>query len=97
MPTGQVESDLRVVKVGYPPFPLVNVRGDMLLSELPLKDGETILLENPLLVPERKVDYPICFVKNIPDDNSCLFNSIGYVLESRSLSRADSLRQCSSC
>lgn len=35
---------------------------------------------------------PLIVLKEIPDDNSCLFNAIGFVLENQSLSKAQELR-----
>lgn len=61
--------------------------------------SETIILEPRGQSHELKrgtsappVPATTVFLQEIPDDNSCLFNAIGFVLEKQSLNRAPELR-----
>lgn len=62
-----------------------------------LESLETLTLEAGEQVGQLKrgiapVEIPFIILREIPDDNSCLFNAIGYVLEDKSLYKAQDLR-----
>lgn len=81
-------------------FPLVEL--DMTDPSRTLKSSGIESLETLTLEPQDQIikmtrgimkpkpSYII--LREIPDDNSCLFNAIGYVLENKALSKAQYLR-----
>jgi ubiquitin thioesterase OTU1 len=79
---------------GFPPksftFP-----GKTLLSSTDLQTGETLIIEKRE-TPLKSPDFSDClklFRRIIPADNSCLFNSVAYALESRSCHEGQFLRE----
>ena len=81
-------------------FPLVEL--DTSVPSTPLtavgvESSETLTLEplNQIVQLTRGIappPQPVLALQDIPDDNSCLFNAIGFVLENQSLSHARELR-----
>jgi ubiquitin thioesterase OTU1 len=64
------------------------------LDEIGVKNGDSLLLETISSPPPSQQPQTLRFQrKEIADDNSCLFNSIGYVLLDHDLSQSDFLRQ----
>lgn len=80
-------------------FPLVELdlsESSKDLKSAGLESSETLTLE-PANAKEltrgiAPVQKPILVLREIPDDNSCLFNAIGYVLENKCLYKAQYLR-----
>lgn len=81
-------------------FPLVELdmreRGKT-LKAAGIEPSETLTLEQchqtsqvTRGIPEPEV--PFIILREVPDDNSCLFNAIGYVLEDKDMSTAQYLR-----
>ncbi len=60
--------------------------------QLGIENAETLTIESTIIDLTEEGPIPQVILKEIPDDNSCLFNSVGYVLENRSLSKAQELR-----
>ena len=81
-------------------FPLVELdtsNASKRLAAAGIESSETLTLEpvDQIVQLTRGIappPKPILAVKEIPDDNSCLFNAIGFVLENQSLSKAHELR-----
>jgi hypothetical protein len=66
---------------------------------LGVENAETLTIESITVdlteEPEKNeapTSNPQVILKEIPDDNSCLFNAVGYVLENYSLTKAQELR-----
>lgn len=89
------------VLCGYPPKPIDISNDNKTLSEIGLKSGETLIVEEKSVPVEQSVKKPdvtkpvengvshetigpcrpgILMKKVVPSDNSCLFTSIGFVL-----------------
>lgn len=72
----------------------------MTLKAAGLESSETLILEpNDQIIqltrgiaPSPKPEIPFIILREIPDDNSCLFNAVGYVLENKSLHKSQYLR-----
>lgn len=82
------------LRKGFPPQPF-KLPGSSQLSEGDLASGETIIVEKretPLPLSE-VMDCLQLFRRIIPADNSCLFNSVAYALESRSKHEGMFLRE----
>ena len=67
------------------------------LAAVGIESSETLTLEprDQIVQLTRGIPpppKPVLELKEIPDDNSCLFNAIGFVLENQSLSKAYELR-----
>lgn len=81
-------------------FPLVELDTSVVTKPLAaagIESSETLTLEprDQMVQLTRGIappPKPILALKEIPDDNSCLFNAIGFVLENQSLSKAYELR-----
>lgn len=67
------------------------------LKSVNVESSETLILEpvDQMVQLTRgiaPIQKPFMILREIPDDNSCLFNSIGYVLENKCLYKAQYLR-----
>lgn len=84
----------------FPPVELPKSQSSALLRNFDVKNAETLTIEsthidltqNDPIEPEISPPKPQIILKEIPDDNSCLFNAIGYLLENHSLNKAQELR-----
>lgn len=74
----------------FPPVELSKSQANIKLADLGIANAETLTLETRS--PPAEPIPPQVILKEIPDDNSCLFNAIGYVLEDHSRSKAQYLR-----
>lgn len=68
-----------------------------LLKSVGVETSETLTLEPVDQIVQltrgiAPVPKPFMILREIPDDNSCLFNAIGYVLENKCLYKAQQLR-----
>eukprot|EP00126_Sphaerothecum_destruens_P006809 Sdes_comp19539_c0_seq3m11145 len=101
-----IPSQAQKVKRGYPPVELEASQDSEKLSDLGLTSGETLLVElsakaaqSHPAVSEPKVsslsphEAGILVKRVIESDNSCLFNSVGYVFEKVFKNHATHLRQ----
>lgn len=92
----QLDKPSMKLKRAAPPFTKIQGQPQVSLSELGIKHGDSLMVESPAK-PEPVEEVPAygtggSFVKRpIPDDNSCLFNSVGYVVL-RDLRSSESLR-----
>jgi hypothetical protein len=98
---GSLQILFNLVLVGYPPHKLIGTSRQQLLQDIPIKNGDSLLLQvskKETAVPD---EYPILVVKEIDADNSCLFNSIRFLLDQResatTLRKSSRLPNCSSC
>lgn len=81
-------------------FPLVELdisNPELLLCTAGIENSETLILEPrdqlvQLTHAVAPIFKPFMVLREIPDDNSCLFNAVGYVLENLSLIKAQYLR-----
>jgi ubiquitin thioesterase OTU1 len=81
------------LKMGYPPK-TINFPGASVLSSINIQPNENIMVEkrpNPV-VDDSDTDTMILFRRIIQADNSCLFNSIAYALETKNKKAGDFLR-----
>ncbi|KAK9512244.1 hypothetical protein O3M35_000712 [Rhynocoris fuscipes] len=81
-----------VIMTGYPPKPILEKNFNCTLSDLGIKSGDTLLIQetkNPVVVEQNSVEHHtdqanleggILMRQIVPADNSCLFTSIGFVL-----------------
>ncbi|XP_063811256.1 ubiquitin thioesterase OTU1 [Pseudophryne corroboree] len=78
------------VMVGYPPASLDLSDGDATLRDLPIKSGDTLIVEEDKSRPtsskktinDRTIfETPTIVRRVVPADNSCLFTSVYYVVE----------------
>ncbi|XP_072281283.1 ubiquitin thioesterase OTU1 [Pyxicephalus adspersus] len=79
------------VMVGYPPASLDLRDGNASLGELPIKSGDTLIVEEdksgPATVVKQRINdqtqpkAPAIVRQVVPADNSCLFTSVYYVVE----------------
>lgn len=88
---------MRIVLYKFPLVELDTSVPSTLLAAAGVESSETLTLEprDQIVQLTRGIappPKPLMLLKEIPDDNSCLFNAIGFVLENQSLSRADELR-----
>lgn len=74
----------------FPPVELTTTQASSKLADLGIANAETLTLESRS--PPAQPIPPQVILKEIPDDNSCLFNAIGYVLDDHSRSKAQYLR-----
>jgi hypothetical protein len=93
-----------IVIFGYPPKKHILLYSHTPVSNMGLCEGDVLALFSSSTLssvnPKRDKEYDQesvseeskMVVIHIPDDNSCLFNSIGYVLENHSLCKSDALR-----
>lgn len=83
------------ISTGFPPHPITPLGMEQNLTELGIKSGDTLSVTTNSTAIKNTVETatkPCILIREMPDDNSCLFNAIGYVFHnSRSL--ASSLRQ----
>ncbi|XP_044144298.1 ubiquitin thioesterase OTU1 [Bufo gargarizans] len=79
------------VMVGYPPASLDLADGDAALRDLPIKSGDTLIVEEDKSKPTTTsihsindrtiIKRPQIVRRVVPADNSCLFTSVYYVVE----------------
>ena len=79
-----IQPRFQELRKGYPPS-LLSFPGSTTLQSANIDSGESILIEklSKPLDTEQDTDNMVAFRRIIPADNSCLFNSIAYALETR--------------
>lgn len=97
----QEVSGLQHVKLkhGAPPFQVLEMAASQPIGAA-VKNGDSLVVEAAAAVEvdfksptPHSTAYPRVVKRPIDDDNSCLFNAIGYVLLNRDRRQADELRQ----
>jgi ubiquitin thioesterase OTU1 len=92
-------ADSMKLRLGAPPHTILDPK---LPVDAQLRSGDTVLLDIPstanqasqVTTPSPIKSYnPVMLKRPIPDDNSCLFNAVGYVAMQRDRTQALSLRQ----
>lgn len=90
------------IKHGFPSRPIEPTNSEIPIKSLSIRDGDIITVvvsdtkhetKRSSLQMHGNTTEPELVVREIPDDNSCLFNAIGYVLCDKSRSEGMSLRQ----
>lgn len=92
------------VSSGFPPRILTPDFSEQSLSSLGIKNGETLTVKLANSSAKEKIadgsqrsspmgDERVMVLREMPDDNSCLFNAVGYVLVSKSREEAGQLRE----
>lgn len=84
------DSTVTALRRGFPPQPVDLTRGGARLDELGILSGDQLLIEFSKSVPRAAGEAP-CVVladtntylvlRNVPDDNACLFNAVLYALD----------------
>lgn len=89
----KLDEPVTKVLAGFPaqPIPMTTAPATA-LSALGIRNGDTLSVATEPEVVETK-DASTMVIREMPDDNSCLFNAVGYVLLDRSRSSAPALRR----
>jgi ubiquitin thioesterase OTU1 len=82
-----------IVSVGYPPR-IIEAPPNKALCGVGIKNSDTITLVESTMGPSLAIATDERMViREMPDDNSCLFNSVAYVCENKSRQIAHQMRQ----
>lgn len=82
------------LKLGVSPFTVLDLNSNLSLNKCGIKHGDTLIIET-IDTPKSTSnnDNQVKFLKRtIADDNSCLFNAIGYVLLNQAPDQSMALR-----
>lgn len=82
------------IQAGFPPRPLHPAHPEQPVAQLGIRSGDTlhVLIASPEAPPLPAASVPQMVIRQMPDDNSCLFSAVAYVMH-QDRSRAGELRQ----
>ncbi|EPZ32536.1 ubiquitin thioesteras-like protein OTU1 [Rozella allomycis CSF55] len=89
----EAKESLGTIRTGVPPRSVAIANLNMSLKDIGIKDRDTITIENGNTFKRKTISNEMMVIRKMADDNSCLFSSIGYLLENKRACQADALRQ----